>query len=121
MDKIETIKKHKYRPNFYYLDQLKALFVATENDKIEVTVKLAGMLGLRREEIVGLKWDCVDFEKKRIIISHAITQAGSRIVEKSTNNYSSCRTLYLPEEITGLLHKKKFEQKEMKSVMKNGY
>jgi integrase len=79
------------------------------------------MLGLRREEIVGLKWDCVDFDKKSITISNSRTQAGSKIVEKSAKNDSSFRILYLPEELAGLLQKKKVEQAERKSVMKYGY
>ena len=31
--------------------------------------------GLRREEIVGLKWDAIDFQYKQIEIKHIVTEA----------------------------------------------
>ncbi|PYG85722.1 AP2-like DNA-binding integrase family protein [Ruminiclostridium sufflavum DSM 19573] len=55
LDKIEPIKEQKNEMNFYSVEQLKTLFLLVENNRMEIVVKLAGMLGLRREEIAGLK------------------------------------------------------------------
>ncbi len=36
---------------------------------------MAAFYGLRRSEIVGLKWDAVDFENKKISIQHTVVTA----------------------------------------------
>ena len=38
---------------------------------LEPVVHLAGSLGLRREEICGLRWDSVDFQLRKIHIRAA--------------------------------------------------
>ena len=41
---------------------------------IELAVILAAFYGLRRSEVVGLKWDAIDFEKKTFTVKHTVTQ-----------------------------------------------
>lgn len=36
---------------------------------------MAAFYGLRRSEIVGLKWDAIDFENKKISIQHTVVTA----------------------------------------------
>lgn len=50
--------------HFYSLEELQTILQLSEGTRLEVLIKLAGLLGLRREEIVGLTWDHVDFEHK---------------------------------------------------------
>ena len=51
------------RHRFYDSSQLRKLFCASEGSQLEIAVKLAGCLGLRRSEICGLKWRNVDLER----------------------------------------------------------
>ncbi len=53
-------------PPYYNREQFTKLLELSEGDRIELLIHLAGMLGLRREEILGLTWDCVDFSEKKI-------------------------------------------------------
>jgi integrase len=121
LDKIEPIKTQKNEMNFYSVEQLKTLFALVENDRMEIVVKLAGLLGLRREEIAGLKWGNVDLDNKIITIAEARTQAGKNTIEKGTKNYSSHRTLYAPDEIINLLTVIKSKQDEQKALLGEGY
>ncbi len=70
---------------------------------LHVAVYLAGYLGLRREEICGLRWDCVDLEHHQLRIKHARTSAGSKLVEKAPKNKTSARLLYCPAELEEVL------------------
>ena len=61
---------------------------------------LAAFYGLRRSEVVGLKWDAIDFENKTIAIRHTVTacaEKGRRIevAADTTKTASSRRTLPL--------------------------
>jgi len=121
MDKIEPIKTEKNEMNFYNIEQLKTLFTIVKNDRMEIVIKLAGLLGLRREEIAGLKWDKINFENKTIIISEARTQAGKNTIYKKTKNKSSRRILHLPDELIDLLKSIKEKQENNKKLLKHEY
>lgn len=48
---------------------------AAEGTKLEIPVLLASFYGLRRSEVLGLKWDAIDFEENTLEIKHIVTQA----------------------------------------------
>ena len=70
---------------------------------MEVLIKLAGLLGLRREEIMGLTWEHVDFEHEVIKIVEARTMAGKDVVVKDPKTSTSVRTLYMPPDMEDVL------------------
>ena len=45
--------------------------------------------GLRRSEILGLKWSAVDFKKKTISINHTVVRVKTVTTSDSTKTYSS--------------------------------
>lgn len=65
--RVDPPKTKRPEIPFYSSDEVQKLFQLSEGTRLEVLVKLAGLLGLRREEIVSLTWDRVDFENKKFI------------------------------------------------------
>ena len=116
-DRIERPKKVKYVGSTYNDQELEQLFAVTKGDLIELPVMLAAFYGLRRSEVIGLRWDAIDFEKKTITIKHTVTQTTldgkSVIIEKDrTKTKSSYRTLPLVKPFEDALLRKKAEQVE---------
>ena len=116
-DRIERPKKVKYVGSTYNDQELEQLFAVTKGDLIELPVMLAAFYGLRRSEVIGLRWDAIDFEKKTITIKHTVTQTTldgkSVIIEKDrTKTKSSYRTLPLVKPFEDALLRKKAEQAE---------
>ena len=77
-------------------------FKVIQGDPSEFGVIMAAFYGLRRSEIVGLKWDAIDFENKKISIQHTVVTAKvngtvTEIARDKTKTKSSCRTL--PESL----------------------
>ncbi|MBD5131740.1 MAG: site-specific integrase [Clostridiales bacterium] len=72
-DKAHRPKKSDYISNYYNRDELLTLFQAVKGKKIEFAVLMAGYYGLRRSEVIGLKWSNVDFKYKTITIKHTVT------------------------------------------------
>ena len=103
MDRVEPPRSKLYEADFYNPEELKRLYHLLEGLPLELPVKLAGSLGLRREEICGLKWENVNFPRRVLYIRQARTAFGATIIQKETKNRSSVRTLYLPEEVFTLL------------------
>lgn len=115
--KAEKITVKKNEQNVYTKAELKALLKIVEGNRMEIVIKLAGVFGLRREEIAGLRWRNVDFENQIISIVEARTQAGSKTIIKYTKNESSFRKLSLPDDIMQLLKKIRNEQEERKKLL----
>lgn len=88
---------------------------------LKTAVSPAALLGLRREEICGLKWSNVDFATKEIHIIEAKIIAGSDVIEKSTKNSSSNRTLYMDDYLCQILSEIKQQQIENKNFLGDRY
>lgn len=79
--------------HYYDAETMQRLFQALEGTSMELAVKLAGYLGLRRSEICGLKWSHVDRQAKIITIAEARTAVNGKSVDKEPKNNSSVRRL----------------------------
>ena len=104
-DKVERPRKEAFQAGFYDKDEINALFAASKGTNLEIPIMLAAFYGLRRSEAVGLKWDCVDFERNTITIRHTVTcftMDGKRqmVASDTTKTKSSMRTLPLVPAIS---------------------
>ena len=77
----------------YTPQQLRILFQLVQGSRLELPVKLAAYLGLRRSEITGLRWQCVDFQEHIIIVQEVRTAVGGRDVTKLPKTKASIRKL----------------------------
>ena len=111
-ERVEPPRTTQTEIGYYGPSELKELYVLVQDTWLEVIVKLAGSLGLRREEICGLRWDCVDFQQRKIHICQARTAAGAVIVEKETKTRSSTRVLYMTDDLYYLLKRERARQAE---------
>lgn len=86
---------------FLDTEEIVKLISGCEGDRAEIPILLALWLGLRRSEILGLCWDCVDFENSTIRIDRALVrnEAGAFIIKNYPKNESSRRTVSCPSYI----------------------
>ena len=112
MERVEPPRVRTTESYFYNNQELKLLYQKIEGNILELAVKLAGSLGMRREEICGLKWENVDLHRHLVLIREARTAYGATIVQKETKNRSSVRTLYLPDEVYLLLEQEQARQQQ---------
>lgn len=125
-DKANPGKAEQYIAQHYNLQDLQHLLNVSKGELIELHILLAVHLGLRKEEVIGLKWDAIDFDSNTITIKHTVTNAtknGRRILVKKdkTKNDSSYRTLYMENDIKQALLKEKTKQEENQKFFENSY
>jgi len=113
MDKVEPPRAKQKEASYYRPEELKRLYTLVEGHPLELCVKLAGSLGMRREEVCGLKWECIDYQRQLLYIREARTAFGATIVQKETKTRSSVRTLFLSEDMLRLLQTEQTRQKEL--------
>lgn len=116
--KLEAIKVKEYTADYYTQDELLHLMDIVKTTTVELPIVIAGIYGLRREEVIGIKWDAIDFTAKTLTIRHTVgrgkidgvTQFIFKDRAKSDSGY---RTLPLFDFIVDLLHsyKKKYDEK----------
>ena len=121
MERVEPPRVRTTESYFYNNQELKLLYQKIEGNILELAVKLAGSLGMRREEICGLKWENVDLRRHLVLIREARTAYGATIVQKETKNRSSVRTLYLPDEVYLLLEQEQARQQQERCLQSPTY
>ena len=126
MDKLVVPRADRHEATFYNADELNELFEVFKGDKLELVVNIAAYYGLRRCEILGLRWDAIDFKNKTITIQRKIVSDYDEngemkiFVETRLKTTSTRRTLPLIPHIEEmLLEKKKTEVKFKKACGKS--
>lgn len=125
-DKVDRPRKEAFQAGFYDKDELNALFGAVKGSQLEIPVMLAGFYGLRRSEVLGLKWDAIDFNNNTITIRHTITTFkvdGKQVTVASdtTKTKSSMRTLPLVPLFRERLLALRAEQQENQRLSGRSY
>lgn len=93
MERVSPLQKNEVHHAFYSPEQLRILFQVTAGTMLGLTVKLAAYLGLRRSEIAGLRWQCVDLKANIILIQEVRTEVGGQEVVKRPKTRRSIRRL----------------------------
>ncbi len=83
--------------------------------KVFYNIALFG--GLRCEEILGLTWDCIDYEHNTISIYRAVSYSERRMRTKGTKNKSSQRNITLPGTVMELIKQLHQEQKKAETEL----
>lgn len=125
-DRVERPKKEQFIGSFYSQTELNTLFSLIKDDPLKIVIYLASFYGLRRSEVLGLKWDAFDFENKTITIKHKAIQGKKDnkivvILKDKTKNQSSYRTLPLVDEIIVLLKEHQKQIDKNKKLCGNSY
>ena len=102
----------KKDPNYFQPETISAILEALESEPLKwrLITHLLIVTGCRRGEIMGLKWEKVDFENSRVKIDRALVSSKSKGVFEESTKTSDIRHLALPRETMDLLRQHKREQ-----------
>ena len=121
-DRAKKPRVIKKEPSAYSLEEYSKLFVAAKESKIFPEIVLAMVYGLRRSEILGLRWSCIDWEKGKIEVSMSVTKVkGEWFFNDAMKTYGSKRTLHMSDPIADFLKNIKFEQEKMRELLGDTY
>lgn len=126
MDKVDRPKPERFVGKFLKQSEAIELFEAVKGHKLELGVILGAFYGLRRAEIIGLRWESIDFEANTITIEHTVTVAnidGKRVIiaDDTTKSKASFRTLPLVPQFRVKLLALKEEQEYYRKLCGNSY
>lgn len=98
---VERPQKEKFLPDYYSVDEVNLLLDRLKGHWMYVPVLLSVFYGLRRSEVLGLRWGDVDFTINIITIRHTrvygnVEGKGMALERDILKRKSSYRTLPMP-------------------------
>lgn len=123
---VERPRKEKFIGSFYDKKEINTLFDIIQSHPLEVAIKLAAFYGLRREEIIGLKWTAIDFENNTLTIQHTVTECNLdgkhiEVASDTAKTDSSLRTMPLVTNFREMLLAKKEKQEHYRKLCGRSY
>jgi integrase len=84
-------------------EQARALLEAVCGDILEALYRVALSLGLRRGEVLAVRWEDIDFERQTLTVNGAIQRHTGKLQRVPPKSEASVRTLYLPTVLIQVL------------------
>jgi len=125
-DLVKRPKEEQFISDYYNSDEIKKLLKTVQGNKIEFACYMASYYGLRRSEIIGLKWSAFDFTYDTVTIRHTVSTTNYEgkyqiIMQDKTKRKKSYRTLPISKELKILLIEMKQQQEKNKQLFGNSY
>ena len=125
-DKVDRPRCNEFEPVFLSAEELEELFDKLKGHKLELLVLVAAFYGFRRSEVLGLKWDAIDFKRgtismKRTISAMVLDGKYTEIEKSSGKTKSSMRTLPLVGKFREYFMRVKEAQELNKKICGNAY
>lgn len=120
-DYVELPRHERFEAAFYSAEQLQQLFDVMEGDPLLSLVKITALYGLRRSEVLGLKWDSVDFENGSLLIRHTVCKMMTRIEKDKTKTQSSRRSFPLTPDARSIFQAAKTAEEENRRLFGRDY
>lgn len=124
--KVDRPRKNSFQPKFLTAEEMQQMFEIIKGTKMQLPVMVAAFYGLRRGEVLGLKWDAIDFHRGTLTIKRTVTQVKIdgkyQIIEQdSAKTKSSMRTLPLVGSFKEYFEEAKKAQEFNKKVCGDSY
>ena len=114
-------KSVRYESHFYTADQLNQFFQAIRDEPLYPLLKITAIYGLRRSEVLGLKWDSIDFDAGTVTIRHTVSKVTKAVEKDKTKNATSYRSFPLTEEARTIFQTAQAEEKENRRLCGRQY
>lgn len=102
---IPLPRRNEAEPEREFLDvnNAQSLISAFSDHPLQYLVYVTLNYGLRRSEVLGLKWNAIDFENNTLRIQHTVVENISIIEKDKTKTQSSRRTYPLQSDMKNIL------------------
>lgn len=115
-DLVDIPQRAHYEMKPLTIEQAHSLLEAAKGHNMEALFVLALTTGMRRGEILALKWSDIDFQTKTLRIQRIFTRApGNRYIEAEPKTKKSKRPVMLTARVVDLLQQHQKRQLEAKT------
>lgn len=98
-------------------EEMGAFINASKTDRLSGVWHVLATTGLRRGEILGLRWDDIDFNKNTLTVRRTRVKIGATVHEETPKSKASQRTISLDPQTIAALKAQKARQAQEKLAM----
>lgn len=120
-DGVELPRRPDATPSIFTQDELGQITAASAGQPIYLPLILAIATGMRRNEILGLRWSDVDLIAGRLAVRTALVQVGRHLELREPKSPSSRRPIDLPQFALLLLSRHREEQARLRDAAPSLY
>ncbi len=114
-ESVSSPRVVKRRAKPLTVEQARKLLEAARGHRLEVLLTLAVVTGMRRGELLALRWSDVDLERRILLVCHTVDYiAHYGHVETEPKTESGLRQIVLPSCMIGVLKQHRIEQLELR-------
>ena len=115
-NQVESPRPVKYEPHPLNGEQAKQLLEAAKGGPLEAMLTLAVATGMRRGELLALRWADIDFEERCLWVRHTMNRAGRYgLIENAPKTETSKRKIILPQFALDALMQHRSSQVEIRT------
>ncbi len=110
-------------PKIWTLEELQRFLEApaVRSDRLYPMWRLAALTGMRRGELLGLRWQDVDFDHARVSVRQTVVPVHGRATISDTKTHRSERTVDIDQVTLAELRRHQTRQKEERILLGPGY
>lgn len=97
-------------------EQARALLEVAKIDRIGITVQLGLFLGLRPGEVLGLKWEDINFNAMTLSVCRSLKREQNKLLLGEPKTPGSRRTLLMPDPLVAALTAHRERQLEERAI-----
>lgn len=113
-ERVAMPKAEKFESGYYTAEQVHTMFEALVEEPLLPLIKVTVIYGLRRSELLGLKWANINFKAGTVAIRHTVSKCTSTVAKDKTKNISSRRVYPMLPEIREILLEAKEKERANK-------
>ena len=124
MNKTLVLKHAKVKnddDDFFSFKEAQLFLTIAESHELYELFFVTLFFGLRREEVLGLRWSCVDFDAKEFRVNHTVTKGMTVNRVNSTKTATSARTYPLTEEQVKMFKHLKAKETDNRNLFGSAY
>lgn len=119
--RFPKVEKTQPIAKFYTVEQSKALLNAVVGKPIHDMIYVSTIYGLRRSELLGIRWSSIDFKSNTLTINHTVVLQTVVVKKDKTKNKSSMRIYPLLPDVKNIFLAIKKQQDDYRQIMGDCY
>ena len=120
-DAVDVPRPQRHEMKALTEEETTRLLTAARETRLYVPILLAVATGMRRGEILALRWDALDLEAGTLSVSRSLEQTAGNLNFKAPKTDRSRRTVVLPRFAVVALQCHKGEQAKLRLLLGPGY